>query len=236
MRNGFANTLFTKKVFFIIFIFFAASHCGDKDKKAQNTGQSSEKKAAPCSDSGESGIIYLPASSFPELSIDIKKYLIRNGLKVPQLFEYVKEDYYYEPMDYYHIRKAVNVTQGHFLDSKKTAWAVLGSRDQKSVLFLFPGSSAKEVMQVYSFDDQKGMQRQADGQRGFSIEIQVISKKSLLKKFPTGFIPRQELLDNPGNIDKIPITHDGIHEIFSSKGSRIFYYHQGEWFLVAGSD
>jgi hypothetical protein len=141
----------------------------------------------------------------------VKAELERRGCLIPQSFV-AKAD------------RPENAIRGHFISPTGTDWAVLCSRQRRSVLLVFRGGGVNKVDELAVEDDADKLQVTAPGQIGYSRGIFVAS-------------PRDIREHNPSPDPLLPVLdHDGVHDAFIEKASVIWFWSGTRWLKLAGTD
>jgi hypothetical protein len=117
-----------------------------------------------------------------------------------------------------------NVITGHFTGAKAREWAALCSRDRRSTVLVFHGDGSSKVDEVGEAADADYLQTRPGGRIGFSRALLVASPRAI-KRIRTDDGPKLRVID-----------HDGIVDAFEGKGSMIWYWLEGKWVLLPGSD
>ena len=154
--------------------------------------------------------VRLEPHKFPMLPATVQTDLVLRGCTIPQPWLADTPE---------------NVIRGNFLASGENAWAVLCSRQlRSSVLVYVEGFEApvelnpradREFLQVVT----------PSGEIGYSRGIFTASPTYIQEKLERYGVPLS------GNLD-----HDGIADAFLEKGSTVWYYSDGSWLQLPGSD
>jgi hypothetical protein len=118
-----------------------------------------------------------------------------------------------------------NVTHGHFFGTGSTDWAVLCSRHLTSSILVFDGRHPDRVEELASRPDDDFLQERRGGQIVFSRAIRAASPEQVHDR-------QQSVGGNAGP----RLAHAGIEDLFVGKASVVWYWHDGNWTLVGGSD
>jgi hypothetical protein len=153
----------------------------------------------------------LPPSAFPQLPREVQDALERRRCTIPQSF---------------YPDRSHNVISGAFARPRQRDWAVLCSVDGRSTILIFwAGGVRAAPAELAPADDAIFLQGIGNGQIGYSRAID---------RADTAWIREHaEAYDGP-----LPkrLDHDGINDAFVEKGSQVFYYEDGTWRELAGSD
>jgi hypothetical protein len=104
-----------------------------------------------------------------------------------------------------------NFITGRFSSSSQTEIAVLCSRNRISSILVFGTGSTKPIAEIAETPDKDFLQVvDAHGRIGFSRALAVAHPQAM--------------------------GHDGIDDAFAEKGSRVWYWHEGRWMQLTGSD
>ena len=155
--------------------------------------------------------VRLSPSTFPILPSAVRTELEHRGCTIPQPYgELVHE---------------MNVVSGKFESIRETDWAVLCSRQKKSVIVLFHGGRSNDVEQIAEEPDLNYLQViSGDGKIGYSRQLAVATPKEI----------RQHFLERKHSPQKI--DHDGIEDTFVEKASIVWYHSSGKWIRLSGAD
>jgi hypothetical protein len=168
-------------------------------------------------DLAEQAIKRLSPDAFPELPFEVQAYLQKHGYKIPQCYDCRSDPVLNQ--------KPNNVISGHFLGLKSMDWAVLGSRNHKSRILVFPHGTADGVISKEQGEDKNWLQGANDEKIGYSRLILVADKENILAQFAEYGGPKPP-----------PIDHQGIDSVFAGKGSSVLYYYKGKWLTLTGAD
>jgi len=152
----------------------------------------------------------LPASvaSMPK---PIRDDLTRRGCTIPQT---------------YASRGTHNIIRGHFLTRVQTDIAVLCSIGDSSTILVYPGGGLRDVKEVATGDDRGYLQTTGGPEEvGYSRAIGVAAEVDL-----------QRAPEAPDEQTPPSITHDGIDDAYIEKGSNVWYWTDGRWVRLRGSD
>jgi hypothetical protein len=119
-----------------------------------------------------------------------------------------------------------NVITGHFTRAKGSEWAALCSRDRRSSVLVFHGDGFGSVDELGEGADADYLQTLPGGRIGFSRALLVASPRTI-KRIPT---------EERASLRARVIDRDGIVDAFVGKGSMIWYWLDGKWVLLPGSD
>jgi hypothetical protein len=117
-----------------------------------------------------------------------------------------------------------NIVRGFFNDGSVADWAALCSRDEASAILVFWDGQDKAA-ELASAPDANYLQVVRPGEIGFSRAIGLATPATIRgyhRAFGVGVLP--------------PLSHSGINDAFVGKGSVVWYWHQGTWLRLTGSD
>lgn len=156
----------------------------------------------------------LSPRAISQLPHEITRYLVKGGYTIPQLWVEGPADPY---------RKPHNVIRGSFRKRGEVDWAALCSRNDTSAIVIFWGGQATDRTEFGRAADDDWTQ-DIDGKRnlGYSRLLMTASPKRILEKNPS---------PEPG-----ATLHDAIEDVFAEKGSSIYYWKNGVWLDLEGSD
>jgi hypothetical protein len=152
----------------------------------------------------------LNPSVFAEVPVAIRAELERRGCAVPQP---------------HGATRPANVVSGNFTSSRQIDWAALCSRERISVILVFRGGSTTDVAEVARQADRDYLQTLGGGVIGFSRGLGVAS---------AAFI--REHHDPASDPPLPPLDHAGIDDRFIGKGSVVWFWSDGRWLQLSGSD
>ena len=155
-------------------------------------------------------IVRLPPDAFAGLSPNAVADLNRAGCTIPQPWQTV------EP---------ANVVYGRFTDSDRMDVAVLCSVEGVSSVRVYRGGSTADVAVVNPVPDRYYLQEVGGGEIGFSRDIRSVDPEYIRNQYAVYGGPEPPLMD-----------HDGINDAFVEKASVVWYWHEGEWIQLTGSD
>jgi hypothetical protein len=147
-------------------------------------------------------------TAFPKLPANIVADLQRRHCKIPQLL--------HEPK--------VNVIQGEFAKPGQSDWAALCEVGHTTAILVYWNGSEINPAQIARQDDAVRYEITGNGKEN----IRVISP-----------VARREIMihhsHSPGPKPP-PIDHQGIDDALAGKASSIYYFYDGKWIVLTGSD
>jgi hypothetical protein len=158
----------------------------------------------------DAAMVRLPPSRMPSLSKGIQRALERRRCRIPQSFA--------DP-------KPHNVIRGRFTSSSRLDVAVLCSRERVSSILVFRGGSPSSVAEIAKEPDATFAQNVGGNEVAYSRVLGVASSKYIRQMQAQYGGPR------PPRVD-----HEGIDDAFFDKGSVVWYWSNGRWLQLAGSD
>jgi hypothetical protein len=161
-------------------------------------------------DEAERRIVRLPPAAFPELPRNVVRELQRRGCSIPQ------EAY---------TKKPHNVIKDQFARAGEFDWAVLCSIKGISTILVFWNGSEKNPGTIAPMEDRNFLQGITTENIGYSRGIGTVGKDFIMRHF-----------DAYGGPKPPPIDHQGIDDAFIEKASVTWYFHDGEWLMLSGSD
>ncbi len=153
--------------------------------------------------------VRLTPEVFPSLSADVVADLTRRRCVIPQPWLAT------EP---------ANVVHGRFTVPGRTDAAVLCSKERVSSILVYRGNSTDHVDELAPVADRGYLQDVGRGRIGFSREIGVADAERVRHGVPPTAARSHET------------DVDGIEDFFLEKASSIWYWHDGKWLQLAGSD
>ena len=152
----------------------------------------------------------LSPAVFDELPTPVRFDLERRGCTVPQLWGDTL---------------ARNVVSGRFRHASTTDWAVLCSVDRTSTILVYWEGRADSVAEIASAPDRAFLQGVGNGRIGFSRAISGVDGHFIRRQF-----------ERYGGREPPPLDHDGINDAFIEKASLVWYWYNGEWLRLTGTD
>jgi hypothetical protein len=153
----------------------------------------------------------LPPSGFPQLPRAVQVALEKRRCTIPQSF---------------YPERPHNVVTGSFARRGQRDWAVLCSVDGRSTILVFwAGGVTPAPAELAPADDASFLQGIGNDRIGYSRAID---------RADTAWI-REHAEAYSGPLPK-RLDHDGINDAFVEKASEVFYYEDGAWQGLAGSD
>ena len=116
-----------------------------------------------------------------------------------------------------------NVIRGRFFTPKQWDLAVLCSKERVSTILVFRGEKTKSVDELGAQPDATFSQ-DAGGAIGYSRAISVAE--------PDYIMQRNARYAGP----KPKFDHEGIEDVFVEKGSAVWYWSDGKWLPLHGTD
>ncbi|MPZ17455.1 MAG: hypothetical protein GEV06_06040 [Luteitalea sp.] len=153
----------------------------------------------------------LPPSTFTDLPAKVQAELQQRGCTVPQTFGGGRPH---------------NVISGRFTTSEQLDFAVLCSVNRSSSILVFRGGSAREVAEIAPIPDAGYLQVVNPGEIGFSRAISTVDAEYI----------REHHEQYGGPEPPSVLDHDGIDDAFAEKASVVWYWHDGRWLRLTGSD
>jgi hypothetical protein len=150
----------------------------------------------------------LAPSEFPALPSAIRRDLERRGCTIPQSFA---------------ATSAENVVRGRFTSAAGPDWAVLCSVGRVSSILVFNEGSTEAVAELAQRPDSASLQVvDADGTIGYSRAVRSAGPSIIRSHNAGAALPR--------------LDHEGIDDVFLEKGSMVWYWSDGRWIQLLGSD
>jgi hypothetical protein len=154
--------------------------------------------------------VRIKPAAFPRAPADVRAEMERRGCTVPQP---------------HGATRPANLLSGRFTSAGQTDWAGLCSRNRISVILVFRGGSTTDVAELARQPDRSYLQRLGRGIIGFSRGLGIADPAYIRGHHDARSKPPLPILD-----------HDGINDIFIEKGSVVWFWSQGRWLELAGSD
>jgi hypothetical protein len=156
----------------------------------------------------DSEIQRLEPKEFKELSPEVIKNLNDEGCQIPQTY-----------VD----KNSHNVIKGEFAKKGQIDWAVLCSKNSKSVIHVFWGGPANCPSKWGERSDSTYLQViSGDGAIGFSRMIVSVGPEYIKNR-------NKDVAD-------LKEIHNGINDAFTEKASTVHYCSEGKWIKLAGAD
>jgi hypothetical protein len=160
---------------------------------------------------GPQQIARLSPDAFPEVPAAVRSELQRRDCGVPASFS---------------SRRPENVVRGSFFRQGQIDVAVLCVQSDTSVILVFRGSGTSQIDELERRPNATYFQTiDAEGRTRFSRAIAVASPAQIRTQQARYGGPLPKLLD-----------HDGIEDIFLEKASTIWYWQDGKWLPLTGSN
>jgi hypothetical protein len=154
--------------------------------------------------------VRLSPSAFPNLPSEVSTELTRRGCTIPQPYNAKGEN--------------KNVITGTLTSAGQTDWAILCSRERRSVILVFRGGHSGQVDELAAEADSQYLQQVSGQAIGYSRLLAIATPKIIRRNATPGtHLPRA-------------IDHDGIDDIFVEKASVVWYYSGETWMRLAGAD
>jgi hypothetical protein len=162
-------------------------------------------------DQANEATVRLGPSSFPSLPVSVRQDLERRGCTIPQVYAY---------------KNPHNVIHGRFTISTEVDVAVLCSKERVSSILVFRGGSPTNVVELASKPDRHYLQGAGHPNIEFSRMLSVASQKDIRTYYEKHSGP-----------EPLPSSNlEGIEDIFDGKGSGIWYWNDGRWLDLPGTD
>ncbi len=152
----------------------------------------------------------LPGEAFPGLPAEVAGVLRARSCTVPQ-----------PSLD----GSPRNAIRGEFFATGESGWAVLCSVGNSTSLLAFRNDRDTNPDTVTTNDDRNFVQFLDGGGVVYSREITVADRDFMVRHYRIY-----------GGPEPPPIDHQGIDDAFLEKASVAWYFHQGEWLQLPGSD
>ena len=160
-------------------------------------------------DRAESESFRFPPEAFTDLPADVIADLERRGCTIPQVWLEAERS---------------NVVRGRFTSSDQTDIAVLCSVERVSSILIFRGSSTSDIAEVAPSPDRVYLEFTGEG-IGFARMIGVATQQFIRDHY-----------EAYGGPEPPPLDHDGIDDAIVEKSSKVWYWYDGEWLRLTGSD
>ena len=155
-------------------------------------------------------IVRLSPAAVPGLPANLARELQRRACTIPQ------EQY---------SKKTNNVIRGEFAKPGQKDWAVLCSINGVSRILVFWNGSEKNPAAIAPMEDRIYIQAFRKDQFSYSRGITPVGRD---------FIRLHH--DAYGGATPPPIDHQGINDAFIEKASTVWYFYNGRWRKLSGSD
>jgi len=173
-------------------------------------GTSSGQRTFPEFERADEETVRLLPGAFDDLSSSVQEELKRRGCTIPQVYPGVERS---------------NIVRGRFTAPDQIDVAVLCSRGRVSSILIFQNESATVIAELASAPDRNYLQGIGGGVIGFSRALGVASPRYI-----------QEHYEAFGGLEPPPLNHDGVNDVFVEKGSVVWYWYEGQWLQLTGSD
>ncbi|MDE0040390.1 MAG: hypothetical protein OXU77_22930 [Gammaproteobacteria bacterium] len=121
--------------------------------------------------------------------------------------------------------RAQRLIRGEFTRAGQIDIAVLCSCKRVSTILVFRGGSTSDIAEIARLEDRTFLQDVGGGRIGYS---------RLLGVADADFIRGRHAIH--GGLQPPPLDHEGINDIFVEKASRVWYWYEGRWRELTGSD
>jgi hypothetical protein len=118
-----------------------------------------------------------------------------------------------------------NVVRGEFFRKGEPRWAVLCSAAGKSSILVFRNAGDGAPHQIAESADSAYLVDTGDGWTSYSREIRAVNRNFIVGHYRAY-----------GGPEPPPITHHGVDDAFLEKASITWYFHEGKWMQLQGSD
>ena len=118
-----------------------------------------------------------------------------------------------------------NVIVGDFFQKGQTAWAVLCSSANQSMILVFRNRSDHNPSEIAKSEDSRFIIETWQGGKLYSREISAADRRFILRHYSAY-----------GGLKPPQIDHSGIDDAFLEKASIIWYWYRGRWFQLQGAD
>ena len=152
----------------------------------------------------------LPPEAFPELPAAVAGVLRARGCGVPQ------------PSPEGPPR---NVIRGEFFAKGEAGWAVLCSVSNRTALLAFRNDSDTSPDTLGTSDDLNYLQGLGGDRIGYLHQIAAVDREFIMTHYRAY-----------GGPEPPPIDHQGIDDEILERASVTWYFHQGKWLRLTGSD
>jgi hypothetical protein len=161
-----------------------------------------------CAAPAQDRVIGRPAQirEFPQLPASVAQDLIKHGCRIPQV----------EGLSQPH-----NAIQGAFKRRGQRDWAVLCLRRNTSKILVYWNGSASKPAELAPMDETINPSKD-----GYYRILRVVGAEFVRRHYAPDMSPKP-----PAVID-----HDAIDDGIFEKGSRVHYFHNGDWIQLTGSD
>jgi hypothetical protein len=122
-------------------------------------------------------------------------------------------------------KKPNNVVRGQFARPGQLDWAVLCSIKGVSTILVFWNGSEKDPAAIALMEDRNFLQGVTATEIGYSRGIGIADRDFIMRHYSAYGGPKPP-----------PIDHQGIDDAFLEKASVTWYFHNGKWLQLTGSD
>jgi len=155
-------------------------------------------------------IVRLSPSAIRELPANLVKELQRRECTIPQAG---------------YTKKSNNVIKGEFAKPGQKDWAVLCSVKGVSTILVFWNGSEKNPSAIAPMEDRIYIQAFRKSQFSYSREIRPVGRDFIMLHH-----------DAYGGPKPPAINHQGIDDAFIEKASVVWYFYNGQWLKLSGTD
>lgn len=157
----------------------------------------------------DASIVRLAPRTFNGVPAGIRNALVKRGCTIPQ------------PTG---SKRARNVVSGRFTQRTRTEWAALCSRSQRSSILVFHDNDFTQADEFGEAADADYLQTGGNDQLIFSRALTTASSRVI------------RLAQSGETTPLLVIDHDGIDDAFEGKASTIWYWSEGGWIRLKGSE
>lgn len=154
--------------------------------------------------------VYLSPSAFNQFPQKVALDLERRGCRIPQQA---------------YTNQKTNVIRGEFASPGQTDWAVICSVRGVSRILVYWNGEERSPAEIAQFADRIYVQKDAGGRFQFLRGINPVGQEFIMKHFRAYGGPRPP-----------PLDHQGIDDAVLEKGSITWYYYDGKWLELTGTD
>ena len=164
-------------------------------------------------------IVRLAPAAFEEVPPAIRKALSDQGCSIPQTWGNTGPDSIPPRYDRPH-----NVVSGEFMETGRTQWAALCSRNRSSAIIVID-KNGRIRAELASAPDRSYLQGIGGEKIGYSRALSPAGADYILSVYQAYGGPKPP-----------PIDHQGIDDAFLEKASTVHYFHEGMWLRLTGAD
>lgn len=155
-------------------------------------------------------IVRLPPAAFPMLPPAVVRELEHRACTIPQ------EEFSKTPN---------NVVSGQFAKRGQTDWAVLCSTNGASSILVFWNGSVQNPAELARSEDEVYLQGMGGEKIGFSRGVAPVGRDFIMERYRAYGGPKPPAMD-----------HQGVNDAFLGKASVVWYFADGKWLQLSGSD